>query len=141
MKSNLKYAINYLKNCIQENKNYFDLNVFIKEVSYENTNLFKYFEPLMVSYRIFKDNDNAYGVKYDIWNQVKTQFKLIDCRLDNNFLRKFTIDEVKHDATSINLLSALIELVKEKVRTIIIDIDKDIIDFIQNKVREIIDNE
>lgn len=141
MKSNLKYAINYLKNCIQENKNYFDLNVFIKEVSYENTDLFKYFEPLMVRYSVFKDNDNAYGVKYDIWNQVKTQFKLIDCRLDNNFLRKFTIDEVKKDASSMNLSSALMELAKEKVRTIIIDIDKDVLEFVQNKVREIIDNE
>lgn len=141
MKSNLKYAINYLKNCIQENKNYFDLNVFIKEVSCENTDLFKYFEPLMVSYSVFKNNDDIYRVKREIWNQVKTQFKLIDCRLDCNFLRKFTISELKNDATSYNLLSALMELVKEQVEKIILDIDDDIIDFIQNKVREIIDNE
>ena len=141
MKSNLKYAINYLKNCIQENKNYFDLNVFIKEVSYENTDLFKYFEPLMVSYSVFKNNDDIFRVKREIWNQVKTQFKLIDCRLDCHFLRKFTISELKNDATSYNLLSALMELVKEQVEKIILDIDDDIIDFIQNKVREIIDNE
>lgn len=141
MKSNLKYAINYLKNCIQENKNYFDLNVFIKEVSCENTDLFKYFEPLMVSYSVFKNNDDIFRVKREIWNQVKTQFKLIDCRLDCHFLRKFTISELKNDATSYNLLSALMELVKEQVEKIILDIDDDIIDFIQNKVREIIDNE
>ena len=141
MKSNLKYAINYLKNCIQENKNYFDLNIFIKEVSCENTDLFKYFEPLMVSYSVFKNNDDIFRVKREIWNQVKTQFKLIDCRLDCHFLRKFTISELKNDATSYNLLSALMELVKEQVEKIILDIDDDIIDFIQNKVREIIDNE
>ena len=130
MKSNLKYAINYLKNCIQENKNYFDLNVFIKEVSCENTDLFKYFEPLMVSYSVFKNNDDIFRVKREIWNQVKTQFKLIDCRLDCHFLRKFTISELKNDATSYNLLSALMELVKEQVEKIILDIDDDIIDFL-----------
>lgn len=141
MKKQYEYVIKYLKECMEHEGYYFNLGIFAKEVSYEKCDWFDYLEPIMINCKIFKIYDSVYELRRQLLSDAKTKMKFIDYRLNGDFIRRFKSIEIENNTDSSNLLSSLMELVKQRVKEIILDIDEDVLEYVQREVIQIMENE
>ena len=121
-----KDAIDYVKSCSKNG--WFDAITFITKVTRENTIWLYGLERILISCNVFRVGDSAYTFKKNLWSEMKAKIEFVDEKFDFDYLNEIAFEDLNDKTHNYNLLSAIIDYIKQKIEGLIKDIDEYVLD-------------
>ena len=139
MSFEIRSAVGYLRAHIQEGE--FNALKLIEYLSHENTIWVEELAEIWIDMDIFKKSYSSYLFKEKLWDKICSKCEFGCERVDLVLLNKIRVSDLNNNSSKNNLISALLDIIKQRVKDLLFDIDNDALSLVLNEVRELVESE
>lgn len=139
MSFEIRSAVGYLREHIQEGE--FNALKLIEYLSHENTIWVEELAEIWIDMDIFKKSYSSYLFKEKLWDEICSKCEFGCERVDLVLLNKIRLSDLNNNSSKNNLISALLDIIKQRVKDLLFDIDNDALSLVLNEIRELVESE
>ena len=139
MSFEIRSAVGYLREHIQEGE--FNVLKLIEYLSHENTIWVEELAEIWIDMDIFKKSYSSYLFKEKLWDIICSKCEFGCERVDLVLLNKIRVSDLNNNSSKNNLISALLDIIKQRVKDLLFDIDNDALSLVLNEIRELVESE